>query len=180
MTRFFRIALLTATSLACLSTLLACSPKLNWREVRGAGAPYSVMLPAKPSSQARPVNLDGRQVTMTMTATEVDGVTFAVGTAELPDAAAARAALASIKTALIRNINGTIRHEKSSPPGLTPMMIEIEASGQPDAATDHEPRLLTARFIAKERRVYQLVITGKESAVSQDAIDTFFQSFKPD
>jgi hypothetical protein len=51
------------------------------------------MFPAKPASFTRTVDLDGMQVSMTMTAAEVDGATFAVGTAEAPDEAQARAAL---------------------------------------------------------------------------------------
>jgi hypothetical protein len=161
-------------ALACL--LLACTPKFDWREVRGAGAPYSVMLPAKPASQTRPINLDGMPVVMTMTAAEAGGMTFAVGTAELPDAAAAQKALAAMKIALVRNIGGTIRHEK--PAATEPAAIEIDALGIAGKATDGQPRVLLARFIARDRRVYQLVATGGERAVSQEAADTFFTSFK--
>jgi hypothetical protein len=160
--------------------LLACTPKFDWREVRGAGAPYSVMLPAKPASQARPINLDGVQVSMTMTAAEAGDVTFAVGTAELPDPAAAQRALAAMKTALVKNIRGTMRHEKTLSLETASAAIEIDAAGLPSAATDDQPRVLVARFIAKDRRVYQLVVTGRERAVSQEAIDTFFTSFKPE
>ena len=160
--------------------LLACTPKFDWREVRGTGAPYSVMLPAKPASQARPINLGGTQVVMTMTAAEAGDVTFAVGTAELPDAAAARSALSAMKTALVRNIGGTIRHEKSASAGSAYATIEIDASGPPNDATGGQPRVLLARFVAKDRRVYQLVVTGREKAVSQEAVDTFFTSFKPE
>ena len=116
---------------------------------------------------------------MTMTGTSVEGVTFAVGSTEFPDALAALHALPAMKNALVRNIHGQIRNEKTAP-GPAPATIEIEASGQPDAATDSQPRLLSARFIAKDRQVYQLVVTGKQNAVTHDAIDTFFESFKPD
>lgn len=163
--------------LACL--VLACTPKFDWREVQGAGAPYSVMLPAKPASQSRPINLDGVQVMMTMMAAEAGGVTFAVGTAELPDAAAAQKALGAMKTALVKNIGGTVRHEKPVTFYPASVAIEIDAVGTTDKVTDGQPRVLLARFIALDRRVYQLVATGGEQAVSQEAADTFFTSFKP-
>lgn len=166
------------TALACL--LLACTPKFDWREVQGAGAPYSIMLPAKPASQSRSINLDGMQVRMTMTAAEAGGMTFAVGTAELPDATAAQNALAAMKTALVRNIGGTVRHEKPVTVNPASAAIEIDAVGTPSKATDGQPRVLLARFIARDRRVYQLVATGGEQAVSQEAVDTFFTSFKPE
>jgi hypothetical protein len=166
-------------ALACAILLAACSPKYDWREVRGAGAPFMIALPAKPATHARPINLDGIQVTMTMTAAEVDGVTFAVGTAELPEAAQARKALIAMKTALVRNIGGTIKQEKSSAIDAVPLTLEVEVGGPPSASTAGQPRLLLARFLAKEQRIYQLVVVGNEKAVSREAADTFFTSFKP-
>jgi hypothetical protein len=168
----------TVCAVFACTLLLACTPKFDWREVRGGDAPYSVMLPAKPMSQTRPIHLGDTQVVMTMTAAEAGDVTFAVGTAELLDAPAALSALTAMKTALVRNIGGTIRHEKALPAGTASAMIEIDASGPPSDATDGQPRVLFARFVAQGRRVYQLVVTGRERAVSQEAVDTFFTSFK--
>jgi pectin methylesterase-like acyl-CoA thioesterase len=160
-------------ALACAVLLTACSPEFNWREVRGAGAPYTVTLPAKPASHARPVNLDGLQVTMTMTAAEAGDITFAVGAAEVADATQAGKALQAMKAALVRNIDGALKREKSSAP---PQMIEIEAAGQ--------SRLLLARFVAKDKYVYQVVALGPEKTLSQpaarEAADTFLTSFRPD
>jgi hypothetical protein len=39
--------------------------------------PGKVMFPAKPASFTRTIDLDGAQVSMTMTAADVDGATFA-------------------------------------------------------------------------------------------------------
>lgn len=162
-----RIALTTAG----LALLAACSPKYDWREVRGANAPFVVLLPAKPATQTRDINLDGLQVSMTMTAADVDGVSFAVGSAELGDATQAPRALAAMKTALVRNIGGTVSREQASAAGVVPATIDIEASGN--------GRLLLARFAAKDKRIYQAVVVGKQNAVSREAADTFLESFKP-
>jgi hypothetical protein len=64
----------------------ACSPKFDWRDYRSNEAPYAVLFPAKPATQTRSINLGGEQVKMQMAAAEVDGVTFAVGSAEMADA----------------------------------------------------------------------------------------------
>lgn len=170
-----------SSALAAIAAVLAfagCSPQFDWREVRGAGAPYTVLLPAKPASFSRPVNLGGIEVTMTMTAAEVNSVTFAVGTAELPDPAQAAQALNAMKAALVRNISGTIRREKLTGPAAAPTMIDVEAIGAPGPNTGGEPRVLHARFIAKGNRIYQLVAVGKEKEVTQEAVDTFLTSFK--
>lgn len=166
----------------CVSSVLlltACSPKYDWREVRGAGAPFIVTLPAKPATHTRAIDLDGIPVKMSMSGAEVDDVTFAVGAATLADATQAPKALQAMKTALVRNIAGTIKHEKVSPPSAVPSTIDIEASGPPGGNTDGQPRLLLARFVARDQYIYQVIIVGKESAVSREAADTFFTSFKP-
>lgn len=169
---------LALTAGACL--LSACTPKYDWREIRGTAAPFVAALPAKPSTMSRPINLDGVSVTMSMTAAEVGGTTFAVGSAQLPDAAKAQAALAAMKVALVKNINGSIKGEKSVAPQAQHQdvsnAVEIEAVGS--RAGSPKTLLLMARFVAKGERVYQLVVVGEEKSVSREAADTFFTSFK--
>ena len=161
---------------AALIALAACSPQYDWREVRGSAAPFVVLLPAKPATLSRPVNLDGVQVTMAMTAAEVGGVTFAVGSAELPDAAAAQLALLAMKKAMLGNIKGTIQSEQTrgaAADGAT-SGTDLEATG----SIGGQPARLFARFAAKDKRVYQAIVLGPDKAVSRDAADTFFTSFK--
>jgi hypothetical protein len=160
--------------------LFGCSPTFDWREVRGGGAPYSVLFPAKPTAHTRSIDLDGMQATMTMTAAEADGVLFAVGAAQLADPAAAQRALPAMRTALLRNIKGTLRREGAATVGGSDAALEIEAAGAADRGTGDQPRVLFARFVASGPRVYQLVVTGKEKAVPHEAVDTFFTSFKPE
>lgn len=168
-----RTAFLAAIT-AALIALPGCSPKFDWREIRGSSAPYVALLPAKPATHARQIDLNGIPLTMTMTGAEVDQVTFAVGTAELPNSAQGAHALSAMKTALVRNINGSIKEEKATAPGVAPAMIELEASGPAPSGE----RLLLARFIARDRHIYQLVVTGLESNLSREAADTFFTSFR--
>ena len=161
--------------------LSACSPKYDWREVRSDNAPYVIALPTTPTTHTRNIDLKGITVSMTMVASEVDGVTFAVGSAELPDATQAQVALVAMKTAIINNIGGTVKQEKVltmpqsiNAPG-TVALTEIEASG---AAANGQHRVLFARFLAKEKRVYQLIIVGPEKSLNREVVTTFFSSFK--
>ena len=167
---FTRLAIVIGTL-----TLSACAPKYDWREVRGTNAPFVILMPAKPATLSRAVDLGGNTVTMTMTAADINGVSFALGTAELPDAAKAQAALAIMKSALVKNINGSIRQEKSSSSTANNQDISIEAVG---SAADGQSRLLAARFVARDKRIYQAVVLGREKDVTRDAIDTFLTSFK--
>lgn len=167
--------------IASLFLLSACSPKYDWREVRSETAPYMVALPTKPTTHTREIDLKGIPVSMTMVASEVDDITFAVGSAELPDAVQAQVSLAAMKTAMVNNIGGTIRQEKvltmlqsMNAPG-TVALTEIEASGP---TSNGQKRVLFARFLAKEKHVYQLVVIGPEKSVSRDVVTIFFSSFK--
>lgn len=166
---------------ACILMLAACSPKFDWRTVRGTAVPFEVLLPAKPSSMTRPVDLGVARTDMTMTAAEVDGVTFAVGAAVLPDAAGAAAALTAMKAGLVRNIHGDVRRETGNSAeavkaGAAP--LEIEAAGT--RAPNGPPLLLLARFLARDARVYQVLVLGPPDKIVRTEADTFLSSFKPD
>ncbi|MFJ3056950.1 hypothetical protein [Herbaspirillum sp. NPDC087042] len=163
-------------SLAAL-VLAACSPRYNWREASDNGAHFVVLLPAKPASVTRSVDLDGPRVDMSMTAAEVDGLTFAVGTAELPDAAAANRALEAMRTALLNNIGGQAQGAPTWP-GKTDgfaRSLDIDAHG----VARGRPLRLVARLAAKGTRVYQILIVGDEKTITDENIETFFSSFKP-
>jgi len=153
--------------------LSACDPHYNWRDYRSKDAPYSVLLPGKPATHARDVRLGELPVRMTMTAAEVDDVVFAVGSAELTDTAQAPAALLAMQTALARNIGATIVSQATAASGPQ-TTISIEAKGMRNG----EPTLLIGRFIARERRVYQVVVMGAERHIAREQVATFLDSFK--
>ncbi len=150
-----------------LATVLsACSPKYDWRDYRSTDAPYAVLFPGKPATQTRHIKLDQLDVNMTMTAADVDGVVFAVGNAQLADAAQAPAAIAAMRTAMVHNIGGTITRSNDNLP------LEIEASGR-------NMRLI-GRFLSKDRRIYQVVVVGSAQKIESETVETFFSSFKLD
>lgn len=159
--------------LLLLAALAACSPDYNWREVQNADAAFAVLFPAKPSSHAKEINLDGIRTNMSMTAADVHGALFAVGSAQLSSPALVQPALAAMKTAMVRNIGGTISSDRNLP-GPTPFN-ELVADG----SRNGRPVRLTARFAARNQRVYQAVVIGAPQDVPAEAIDTFLSSFKP-
>ncbi len=153
--------------------LAACSPALNWREVHGGDAPYVVLLPAKPTSFARPVDLGGIKVEMNMTAAEVDDVNFAVASAKIADAAQRQAALAAMQAAMLRNIGSDKHSEKAvTLKGGVPA-TEIVASGK----AGNTPLVLHARFVMHGEYVYQAIALGPATKLSDETADTFLSSF---
>jgi hypothetical protein len=161
--------------------LTACSPAYNWRDYSSPEAPFRVMFPDKPTVHKRTIDVGGMKVEMTMTAVDVDGATFAVGSAEAPDDARAVEALAAMKTALVRNIDATVTKEKTtaaasaggagSTHGAT---IDIEASGAQNGA----PMKLVGHFEARNKRFYQVIVMGKAKALPAEQIEQFISSFK--
>ena len=63
--------------------LAACSPSLNWREVRPEGSDAVMMFPCKPQRFARQVPLAGGKVEMHLSSCTVEGVTYALSDAGL-------------------------------------------------------------------------------------------------
>lgn len=169
------------STLVAACVLSACSPKFDWRDYRSNDAPYTALFPGKPATFSRPIDLDGMKVTMTMTAAEIDGTTFAIGSAEAADANQAQVALQAMKTALVKNINGTVKSEKAasaaSATGNTSRRqssLEIEATGSQNGV----PMLLVGRFVAHDKRIYQIIVLGREKHVVRDSVETFMSSVK--
>lgn len=162
-------------SLALLLALVlsACSQQYDWRDYRSNDAPYAVLFPGKPASQSRSIQLDTLTLNMTMTAAEVDGVVFAVGSAQLADAAQGPAALDAMKTALVNNIGATVTSHKSSGDGGQ-ATLDVEAKGSQNG----EAMRLIGHFVAKDKRIYQVIVMGRDRHIVQDAVDTFLSSFK--
>ncbi|MDB5797526.1 MAG: hypothetical protein JWP36_1428 [Paucimonas sp.] len=165
----------TACLALCIFLLCACSPALDWREVRATDSPYTVLMPAKPSVQTRQVTLDGARLDMTMQGAEVSDVTFAIGSVTLPDHRQALAAAVALQAALVRNLGATIKQQKTVTVDGLPMQ-EISAQGKSPrgAALD-----LHARFAARGNRAYQALVVGPVGKVSAQASETFLESFHP-
>jgi hypothetical protein len=169
MRKYFLFVILATTLLA------ACSPQFNWRDYSSKDAPFRVMFPDKPASHTRSIDLDGMTVEMTMTAAQVDGATFAVGSAEAPDTAKAQAALQAMKTAMVRNIGATITSEKTrAASGARGEAIDIVATGSQNGT----PMQLVGHFEAHNKRFYQVVVMGRAKALPPDQVEMFMTSFK--
>jgi len=159
-------------ALAAVVTLSACNPTYNWRDYTSPDAHYRVTFPARPASATRSVDLDGMRVSMTMTAAEVDGATFAVGAAEAPDAAHARAALAAMQTALLRNIGAAGSGSASASAGGRDV-IDVAASG----SAGGKPMRLAGHFEARGTRFYQVIVIARDKTVPPEQIEQFLTSF---
>ena len=119
------------------------------------------------------IDLGGIRVDMTMTAAEVEGSTFAVGTALAPDATMARATLPAMRQALLRNIGATLESTAAAPEPGKPLTVNATGKG------NGGPVRLVGRFVAKGARVYQVIVIGKPNAMPPEQTDQFLSSFAP-
>ena len=177
-----------AAALALAVFGAACTPTYDWREVHGTAAPFSVLMPAKPTVLARQIKLIDLPVTMTMSAVEIDQVAYAVGSVELPDAHQATAARDAMQAAMVKNIHGKVTASASAA-AVTASASDGAGAEHRDAASqiealgslpDGHARLLLARFVTRDRYAYQVVVSGEPKRVVREQADTFLRSFKPE
>ncbi len=172
---------LPAAVLMVLS-LAACSPALNWREVRAATAPLVLMLPCKPDQGSRSVPFAGRDTMLQMLGCDAAGMTFAVAHAEIAPAADAQAVLAQWKQITLTHVRAEGAQESAARvSGATSAAaalpaLRVRARGRaPDGAALHTEAL----YFVQGRRVVQAVLYAKaDSHEAREAADTFFAGLK--
>lgn len=169
---------------ATVLPLAGCSPRLNWREHRVADARCVIALPDKPQTAQRELDFNGRKIAMSMTSTGVGPSLFALGVAQLPAESVApaqvEATIAWFRDGLLRNLRGTLTATRPitlpMPPGRRLHGAQaVTAQGQIGA--DRKARL-AARFYVVDDRLYQVVALAAEGEVPDEALATFFDSFR--
>ena len=140
--------------------MLACTPALDWRDVRPEGSGVVAQFPCKPKSQTRSATVAGVPVPMTLLSCEVDGVTFALSHADLGDPSRVTEALIELRSALAGNLQATaFRSAAFELAGMTPnpQAVRIAQAGRlPDGTAVEEKAVLFTRGT----RVYQAVVLG--------------------
>jgi hypothetical protein len=158
-------------AIACTS-LAACAPEFNWREVHPEGSGAVAMFPCKPSHEVRQVPLAGAPVRLAIVACRSGDVMFAVSHGDVADPARVGPALQALRSAALSNLNGAVASERRlMVPGMTPnpQAQALEVQGRlPDGRAVQE-RLA---FFSKGTRVFQVTMFG--AALDAEATETFF------
>jgi hypothetical protein len=110
------------TSLAVLFGAAACTPALDWRELRPKGSAATAMFPCKPASHARDVRLAGATVSMSMFACSAGDTTFALAFADMKDPSLVGQALDELAQAAHSHLQAAASSASQplSVPGMTP------------------------------------------------------------
>ena len=164
--------------LAALLALAACSPALNWREVRPEGTRLNLLLPCKPDKAQKLVPLGGRPTPLAMLGCDADGATFAVATADVGDAAQAASVLALWQELALANMKAAPASRQMLPltlPGTAPgtPVTRLQAQGQ---RADGSAVSTQAAYFAQGSQLFQVVMYAPR--IAPEAAETFFSSLK--
>ena len=114
--------------------LSACTPTLNWREVRLDA--LVAMLPCKPDRGTRSVQLAGHDLSMNMAGCEAGGALFAVSHVRVSDAAAINPTAAAWRVSALANMHANAVQDKVELPsfhGAVPRTVVRAQGARPDA-----------------------------------------------
>ena len=160
----------------CAGGLAACSPVLDWRQLRPDGWGILVSLPCRPASQARSVPLVGPPVELLLMACSADGHTFAIASANMAEPGRVGPALQALGAAALANVRGQVEAEQpAAVPGMTPQPAARRwlARGQRTDGTVVREQVLV---FAHGLRVFQATVVGP--VADEDRVRPFFESIE--
>jgi hypothetical protein len=156
------------TAVAVVALLcLACSPELDWRELKSIEGGFTALMPSKPRYEARPL-AGSPAVTMHLWSAHAAKSLFGIGYADYP--AVDPRTLDATRDALIDNIRGRLLEEKP--------LVQGGLSGRALVAESGEA-VLRVRLLVSGSRVYQLAVLGGKNAIAAPDLDLFWFSFRP-
>ncbi len=163
--------------LICLVVLLpACSPTLNWREVRLVGGELKALLPCKPDQADRRQNIAGRELELRMLGCEAGGALYALSVVELGDAAHASAVQAQWQASLLGTLQAST--SASSPwalKGAALSLAPLQLSAQ-GLRPDGRPLAARAVWFARGTRLYHAVVYADR--IGNEMSEPFFSGLE--
>lgn len=155
--------------------LAACSPSLNWREVRPGGG-LKALLPCKPDQGSRRQNLAGREIEVQMLGCEAAGALYAVSAVELGDARHALGVQVQWQANLLGNMQATASTSSAwSLKGANAVLepVRLKARG---LRPDGQPVTVDAVWFAHGARLYHAVIYAERIATEMS--EPFFSGLE--
>lgn len=163
---------------AYLSLISACTPALNWREVRFEstdGSTLKAVLPCKPDTATRKQQLGGIQVDLSMMGCVANETTFTLSRMPLVNPLDAPKVLAAWQAAAAANVKANPAPSMTATvagAGAWPIASRVTLTG---AATQAH-MLWFAKQSSTGLTLYQAAVYGKQP--NNEAITTFFESLQ--
>jgi hypothetical protein len=164
--------------LTCWVLISACTPTLNWREVRFEapdGTTLKAELPCKPDAATRKQQLGGSQVELSMMGCLAGDATFTLSRIPLVDPLSAPTVLAAWQAAAEANVQArptlaaaaTVAGAGTWPPAARVTLLSTATQAQ---------IIWFAKQSSTGLTLYQAALYGKEP--SNEAATTFFESLQ--
>jgi len=170
-----RRALALAT--VCLPAgLVACSPALDWREVRPEGSGVTALFPCRPDKHERSVGIAGASLRMQLHSCDAAGATFSLAVVDGAETGGVERLLVALKEGAAANIAGRAAlGEPFAPPGATPNPASalLHVQGR---LPDGRPITLHGAFFVHGVRIYQAAAIG--AAIPEETLRGFFGAIK--
>jgi hypothetical protein len=165
------------TSLAAAFGVAACTPALDWRELRPNGSTATTMFPCKAASHARDVKLAGATVSMSMFACSAGDTTYALAFADMKDPSLVSQALDELAQAARSHLHATANSASQplSVPGMTPNARAAQWRLQ-GLLPDGRPAQERAALFAHGTQIFQATMLGAELDV--EAQEVFFGALR--
>lgn len=160
-----------AASTGSIVVLAACTPTLDWREVRPAEGVVA-LFPCKPTALTREVTLAGQVVSMALHACSAGGQTWGVAVADVRDPGRVGRTLDELRSSAASNLGAV---------SAQPLPLQVPgATPNPSAAREVlEGRSPDGRMLARQVAVFargtlvvQATVLG--TALPAEAVDTFY------
>ncbi|MCE2744614.1 MAG: hypothetical protein LW710_01750 [Burkholderiales bacterium] len=158
-----------------LCALVACSPQFNWRVVPNTDIGYMATFPDKPALATRTMDLIGLQVPLTMQATQIEGLYFAVGTVPLKGELADQGP--ALRDALAQAVANNIAAGKAEVKPiqwLGKTAHEMTINGKLPTG---EAAFALARFFEHQGTLYEVLMMGPGEAANPDSATSWFGGF---
>jgi len=159
---------------------VACTPSLNWREVRLESSDASVLMPCKPEHASRPIALQangqGVHTTLQLLGCEASNIQFTFGQINLPLGVSASDALHAWQQASLAPLNAASSDTptdafalKGASPLPQPMRRRLKTA-------DHQVQWL---WWARGNTVFQVALYGNaKTKAFDDTADVYFSGIK--
>jgi hypothetical protein len=158
------------------AALAACSPALDWRQVRPADSRVTMMFPCKPVGQVRRLTLAGQEVRLSLHACSADGHTWGLAFADTGDPARVTLALRALQEGVVANVDGAAAPAQAlNVPGATPNEASVRQRVQGRLPDGREVAVDSGVF-ALGTWVYQATVLGP--GPGSEAVETFFGALR--
>ena len=190
----------TALRISCIAPLvflLACSPKLNWRNVQSPEQHYTALFPGKPEKIERQIAYQNQELKQSLEAIKIDDDIYSISTIKLPANSAGEASkiisdLQSNLVARAKASGGSVLVDEAVYQTIAHQKIASKDYFITFKSTKKLQQMMRVRWIARIAEngdvwIYQISVlqTNPHSddakiSLSNEGYETFFNEFHPD